>query len=66
MLAMGSLGITNARILTLVGEAAPRRGDALRELGVIERGFVRIEDGRIAEVAQGQPESQDEMIDAGG
>ncbi|MCZ6812409.1 MAG: amidohydrolase family protein, partial [Planctomycetota bacterium] len=63
---MAGLTITNARILTLAGEAPPRRGDALRELGVIERGFVRIEDGRIAEVAEGQPESQEEVIDAEG
>ncbi|MCH8344428.1 MAG: imidazolonepropionase [Planctomycetes bacterium] len=63
---MAGLTIINARILTLAGEAAPRRGDALRELGVIECGFVRIQDGRIAEVAEGQPESQDEVIDAVG
>ncbi|MCH8805310.1 MAG: amidohydrolase family protein, partial [Planctomycetes bacterium] len=66
MAGVAGLTITNARILTLVGEAVPRRGDALRELGVIERGFVRIKEGRIAEVAEGQPESQEEVIDAEG
>lgn len=51
---INTLTITNARILTLVGPEQPRRGSALRDLGVIERGFVRIEDGRIVAVGEGE------------
>jgi len=48
---------TNARILTLAGRGAagPRRGEAMRELGVLERGFVHVVDGRIAAVGAGDP-----------
>ncbi len=66
---INQLTITNARILTLAGPTAPRRGDALRDLGVIERGFVRIEDGRIVEVGEGEEtsnDSQEIVIDAQG
>ena len=66
---ISTLTITNARILTLAGPTAPRRGDALRDLGVIERGFVRIEDGRIVEVGEGEEtsnDSQEIVIDAQG
>ncbi len=55
---MADLTIINARILTLAGPAAPRRGEGLRELGVIERGSVVIRDGRITAVAGGQPSGQ--------
>ena len=41
-------------MLTLAGPAQPRRGAALSDLGVIERGFVRIENGRIVEVGGGE------------
>ena len=61
--------ITNARILTLSGPDQPRRGERLRDLGVIESGFVRIEDGKIVEVGEGEYRSaseSDEIIDAGG
>ena len=51
---ISTLTITNARILTLAGPGQPRRGAALRDLGVIERGFVRIEDGRIVGVGEGE------------
>jgi imidazolonepropionase len=47
---MGLL-IRNARILTLAGEDRPRRGAALRELGVIEHGDVLVTEGTIAAVA---------------
>jgi len=66
---INQLTITNARILTLAGATPPRRGDALRDLGVIERGFVRIEDGRIVEVGEGEEtsnDSQEIVIDAQG
>jgi imidazolonepropionase len=45
------LFIRNARILTLAGEDRPRRGAALRELGVIEHGDVLVTEGTIAAVA---------------
>ncbi len=65
---MSSLTVTNARILTLAGSDVPRRGRALAELGVIERGFVRVEGTRIAAVGAGAPDlpAADETIDAGG
>ena len=65
---MSSWTVTNARILTLAGSDVPRRGRALAELGVIERGFVRVEGTRIAAVGAGDPDSDaaDETIDAGG
>ena len=53
---------TNARILTLAqprtADAAsrgPRRREAMRDLGVIERGYVHVVDGRIAAVGAGDP-----------
>ena len=51
---------TNARILTLAQRAAagPRRGEAMRELGVLERGFVHVVDGRIAAVGAGDPPAE--------
>jgi imidazolonepropionase len=65
---MDALTITNARVLTLAGPPPPRRGDALGELGVLDEGFVRIEDGRIVEVGPGEPgeDPGDESIDVGG
>ena len=63
---MADLTIINARILTLAGPAAPRRGEGLRELGVVERGYVAISDGRMTAVAGGEPSGQpsDTTIDA--
>src|SRR5688572_20820158 len=68
---MTSLTITNARILTLTRtdeDFQPRRLPQLRELGVIDRGFVRIQDREIAEVGQGEYSGpmEGEVIDAGG
>lgn len=65
---MAKLTIVNARILTLAGPAAPRRGEGLRELGVVERGYVVISDGRMTAVAAGQPSGKpsDTTIDAAG
>jgi len=51
---------TNARILTLAQPGAssgPRRGESMRGLGVIERGYVHVVDGRIAAVGAGDPPS---------
>ncbi len=48
---MSTLLIRNARqLLTLRGPAAPRRGTALRDLGIIPNGAVLIRDGVIAAV----------------
>ena len=65
---MTGLTITNARVLTLAGGETPRRGAALGELGVIDRGFVRIEGDRIAAVGAGEPDRRPAgpIIDAGG
>lgn len=64
------LTITNARILTLaqLGPTEARRKAAMRDLGEIEHGHVRIEDGEIAAVGSGDYEgsSEGEVIDAGG
>ncbi len=46
---MGLL-IRNARILTLAGDARPRRGAAMRELGIIPAGDVLVGEGTIAAV----------------
>jgi imidazolonepropionase len=55
----------NARILTLAGGA--RRGRDMRDLGVVERGHIVCEDGRIAAVGAGDPPRLDgEHRDAGG
>jgi imidazolonepropionase len=61
--AMSSAALfTNARILTLARaatadarETGARRGEAMRDLGVIDRGFVHVVDGRIAAVGAGEP-----------
>ncbi len=64
---MTSLTIANARVLTLAGPEHVRRGASLRNLGVIENGFVRIEDGRIARVGEGEPRGRDgTIVDADG
>ena len=67
---MPPLTIINARIVTLAqrADANARRGKALADLGIIERGYVRLEDRRIAAVGAGDaPERTDgEVIDAGG
>src|SRR5262245_60194153 len=64
------LTIINARILTLArpGTVEPRREAAMRDLGVIERGYVHIAEGDIAAVGSGDYEgsTEGETIDAGG
>lgn len=63
----GALVITNARILTLAGPPGPRRGAALGNLAVIERGDVLIRGGVIAEIGTGLADTPDaEIIDAAG
>ncbi|MCA9283678.1 MAG: imidazolonepropionase [Phycisphaerales bacterium] len=68
---MSSTTIVNARVLTLAaidGSTGPRRGQDLRELRAIDRGSVRIEGTRIAEVAigDGAVRAGDAVIDAEG
>lgn len=67
---MSPLTLINCRIVTLASgeKLVPRRGAALRDLGIIERGYVRISDGRIAEVGSGELNRpvEGEVIDAGG
>ena len=47
----GTLLVRGARqLITLRGSAEPRRGAALKELGIIRDGALLIEDGRIVEV----------------
>jgi imidazolonepropionase len=69
-----NLLIRNARILTLAAPGStgntpvrPRRGAALRELGVIPRGDVWVRDGKIAAVGSAPDAPADcEVIDADG
>lgn len=63
-----SLLIRHARILTLAqAKAGPRRGRALRELGVIARGDVLVEADQIAAVGPNLPVPPDaEVIEADG
>lgn len=62
--------IADARILTLAGSAEPRRGRDLRELNVIEEGFILLEDGKVAAIGSGRaPKSMladSQRIDAEG
>lgn len=65
-----SVAIINARILTLdsFGRREPRRNADMRDLGVIGRGWIRCEDGRIAAVQAGDYPGpfEGQVIDAGG
>lgn len=65
---MARTSIINARILTLAGDRAPRRGAALRDLHVIDRGFVQVDGERITAAAPGDPDSTagTAVIDADG
>lgn len=55
---MADLHFMNARILSLAGPGVPRRGPAMRELGVIERGFVVVRDGTIESVGSYEENNQ--------
>ena len=52
--------VVNARILTLAGDAAPRRSDAMNDLGIIEHGYLVVREGLIERVESGNP--NDEFI----
>ena len=67
---MSDLLLENGRILTLAdpsGSRSPRRGAAMRELGVIERGWLRVSDGIIAALGEGDaPDDAPRRIDLAG
>lgn len=60
--------IHNARLLTIRGNTDPRRGKALHDLGIIERGYICIDGDRITEVQTGDtpPSVHGERVDANG
>lgn len=61
--------IKNARVLTLAGEPAARRGASVGELQVIERGWVRLANTLIDGVGRGEAPASaraDQHIDAAG
>ncbi len=57
---MADVTVVNARVLTLAGGPAPRRGAGLGDLGVIERGWVTVTRGRIGAVGEGDPPEKPE------
>ncbi len=67
-----SIAITNARVLTLRSPEsgnAPRRGSDLSELGVLDRGWVLVQGGRIRDLGNGTPPeftAETRIIDARG
>jgi len=66
---MPDLLLINARLLTLGGHEDPRRGDAMTDLGLIERGWLAIDDDRISAVGEGDPPENvqsDAVLDAEG
>jgi len=70
--AMTTLLVHDARILTLSGPDGARRGASLADNGVIERGWILCEHGRIQRVAGGPPPAEllerdeTDVIDAAG
>lgn len=57
----------HARILTLRGAPGPRRGPALRDLGVIPQGDVLVADGKVAAVGEAlEAPAGAEVVDAAG
>jgi len=62
-----SLLFRNARVLTLAGATGPRRGAALRDLGVLPQGEVLVVDDKIAAVgAKLEAPADTQVIDAAG
>ena len=60
--------LINARLVTLAGDPGPRRGEAMRDLGIIDRGWICIEDDRIVDLGSGDPppEIEGTILDLGG
>jgi len=50
--------IVNARLLTLAGDSAPRRSDAMNDLGIIEHGYVLAREGLIVSIDAGDPDDE--------
>jgi len=62
-----SLLFRNARVLTLAGATGPRRGAALRDLGVLPQGEVLVVDDKIAAIgAKLEAPADAQVIDAAG
>jgi len=53
-----------AQVLTLRGDAAPRRGLAMNDLGILEGASILVRDGKIQWVGDDLGEVQDELADA--
>lgn len=53
---MTNFVIVNARLLTLAGDSAPRRSDAMNDLGIIEHGYVLVREGLIVSIDAGDPD----------
>ena len=66
MSARGNWLIRNARVITLATGDAPRRGKAMRELGVLERADVLMRDGLIVAVGPRLDATAEFEVDAGG
>lgn len=65
---MAHVLLTNARVLTVRSADGPKRGAALRELGVLDPGWVVVNDGRITGVGRDTPPrvNPDRHIDVDG
>jgi len=50
--------IVNARLLTLAGDSAPRRSDAMNDLGIIKHGYVLVREGLIVSIDAGDPDDE--------
>ena len=55
---MTNFVIVNARLLTLAGDSAPRRSDAMNDLGIIEHGYVLVREGLIVSIDAGDPDDE--------
>jgi imidazolonepropionase len=47
--------LTNARLITLAGHDGPRKGTDMSDLGIIENGWLMVEDDRIIAIGPGDP-----------
>ena len=60
--------LVNARLITLAGGTGPLRGESMQDLGVIENGWIKLDDDTISDVGEGRPQNVDEgtVLDLGG
>ena len=66
---MATLLFVNARILTMHGDGSPRRGDSMRDLAIIEKGWLLTKDQMIGDLGDGEPPEglePDSVIDLDG